>query len=88
MTIHELSLITGKTLTLKQRASGDWYATHPFEVKRTVDDPFLTSIHGNGRTPDEAIANYCKWLTEHKQIVVNAYGGNRQVFNIPTEVTP
>ena len=44
---------------------------------------FLTSTFGNGRTAEEAIADYAKNISGQR-LVVNAYNFNRYEVNAPT----
>jgi len=53
-----------------------------FEHGEIQDGNFLRGSSGNGKTPDEAMADYCKQISG-KTLIVNAYGENRREFGVP-----
>ena len=57
------------------------YYAH-FEHVNVKEGCCLSSTFGNGNTPDEAIANYAKELSE-KRLVVNAYKPDRKEIDAP-----
>jgi hypothetical protein len=64
--------------------AGRWLADFEHsECKEEVGDGMLCGGCGYGKTPDEAIANYCLHLNQYKVIVFNAGSEKRIEFGIP-----
>ncbi len=64
--------------TLRMRKPGDWYVDGSVDVKRRS---CLEARFGNGRTPEEAVEDHWKQLTElepGQYLVIKAYGEDRQ----------
>ena len=86
MSVQEFANKHGLTMKVDERATNywpdaRWYARFDnFELK---EGSCLVSTYGNGSTVDEAIANYCKEISE-KHGVINAYHVSRkEIYRIP-----
>jgi hypothetical protein len=62
-----------------------WYAAAKGVDVR--DGPFLVSLHGNGATPDEAVADYARQLAGQR-IVIGASSRDRREVQAPNEWLP
>ncbi len=65
---------------ISERALESWYVSQRVEIK-VKGGGVVKSVSGNGNTPEEAIEDHWKQLTELKSdeyIVVNAGSDNRQ----------
>jgi len=85
MTIEELADILAVDLQIRRYANQLNRYTASFErtgVKESKSDRILSSTHGNGKTPQEAISDYTKKICG-KWLVVNAYSDNRIEFGVP-----
>jgi len=85
MTIEQFADVHNLVMEVheRRRPEGDplrYYAS--FEHVEIGGDGFLRGEFGNGRTPDEAIANYAAVITL-KHIVVEAYTPERREIDVP-----
>jgi hypothetical protein len=53
-----------------------------FENAEIREGIILSSAYGNGNTPERAIKDYARKI-ELKTIVIDAYGTNREVIDVP-----
>lgn len=70
-------------LTYYHNQSNRWCATFErAETKINATSGILTSEHGNGKTPKEAIENYINSI-KGKLLVIGAYTENRREYKVP-----
>ena len=55
------------------------------EIKENASSGILTSAHGNGPTPEEAIDDYVQQI-RGKLLVLNASGANRLEYTVPMHI--
>lgn len=83
--INDAEAVLGLRLTVTKRETPSepsllYYAN--FERVDVVDGQFLRGTHGNGCTPEQAIADYAKQLS-NKTCVRLLGNGERQNFTMP-----
>lgn len=73
----------GTEISVRMRKPGDWYVDHRgVDTKETPDSCCLVGRYGNGSTPEEAIENHWRRLTEEQPLAylwVSEFGKNRKV---------
>lgn len=72
-------------LTLAMRKDFSWYITG-YSLEK-ADGHILSGGCENGRTPEEAVWQFWKWITTYKDgeyMVANAYRKERQAFRMVT----
>lgn len=89
-TLEEFAVKHGLTMVVRERSAvhgfpeghvARWYAAFDRTEIRS-GECFLMSAYGNGRTPEEAIANYGPAISE-KLLIVNAGAPDRREIQVP-----
>jgi len=90
MNIEEFADIINRDIIITRYACQDNRYSVSFEnceTKENEYDACLTSAHGNGKSPDEAIENYVDKI-RGKFLIFNAMGGEkRREFFVPKNIT-
>lgn len=84
---HNIQMVVKERSIEGRRTTGSrWYAT-PQRLVEVMADGFLTSVHGNGDTPGEAVLDYARRIRGCK-LVRNAGSDERYEFQAPSDWEP
>jgi len=92
MPIEDFADMHGLVMEINERRNAAANRLHRyyanFQHTEVKDGGFLCSAFGNGNTPDEAVADYAREISE-KRLVLNAYTPDRKEIDAPilTEAT-
>ena len=82
MTIEELADIIGDDLIIRRYSNQDnRYMAH-FEKATIKEGIGITYLHGEGKSPAEAVNDYIQEI-RGKHLVVDAFGDDRREFHVP-----